>query len=83
MGGWFSEIKKGWSYNVKKGDYIMVISNTNEFDKRLMKITRVTKNSIFLGKIQFSKFTKSQKNNQYRIEPFLAHHIKQQDEQLT
>lgn len=77
MSNYFNNMKNNsWAYDVKKGDYVMVVSNINKLDKRLMKATSVTAKSIFIGEMQFSKFTKSQKNNKRRIEPFLAHHIK-------
>lgn len=75
MSKWFDNLKKDWTYAVKKDDYVMVVSSTSNLDKRLMKVTGVTSKSIFVGKMQFSRFTKSQKNNKRRIEPFLAHHM--------
>lgn len=67
---------QNWAKDVKVGDYIKVVSNTNAADESVEKVTRVTTRTVFADKRQFSKTTCVQLNNKRRMEPFLARHIK-------
>lgn len=66
----------GWTVDVKQGDYVKVISNSNFADESLREVTNVTEKSIFISKMQFSKDTKNQTNMKRRIEPFMVQHLR-------
>lgn len=70
---------KDWTFLVKKGDYVKVISNNNFVDESLREVTDVTEKSIFISRMQFCKDTKNQSNMKRRIEPFMAQHIKRKN----
>lgn len=64
-----------WTKDVKKGDYVRVISNSNSVDESLREVTNVTEKSIFVSRMQFSKDTRNQINMKRRIEPFMVQHL--------
>lgn len=72
--------KRNWTYSVNRGDFVSVESTTNKFDVRLMKVDRITRKSIFIGKSQFSRKTGVMANNDLRLEPFLKRHKELKEE---
>jgi hypothetical protein len=63
-----------WASQVKQGDYVIVISNSNFVDESIREVTRITEKSIYVSRMQFLKDTKFQMNMKRRIEPFMAQH---------
>jgi len=65
-----------WMEKIKVGDYVQIISLENPLEVTSYPVTKVTKRSVFVDRMQFSKDTGIQKNKKRKIEPFMAHHHK-------
>ena len=65
-----------WTEFVQIGDYVKVLFvKGNYLSERVLPVTKVTKKSIYVGNMQFSKANGNQTNNKRVIHPFMAHHI--------
>ena len=61
-----------WTKRVKVGEFVKVIDIHNKLSlERILPITKSTKNSIFIDKMQFSKHTGLQSNMKRKLEPLL------------
>jgi hypothetical protein len=62
-----------WTKRIKFGDFVGVINVDEKLsEERILQVTKITKNSIFVDKMQFSKYTGIQFNMKRKLVPILV-----------